>query len=165
VSYYIGLPLLLLFALIEASVLPMFRVAGLQPNIVLVLLVAWLMLRGPGEAFVFIAVAGVCIGLVDGAPLGTALLALSPLFLVQEARGTQLSEQSFVLAVVFTVLTTFAFHLIYLAVFTLQGQAGDWPAAVLRVFIPTAFLNVIVLLPTYFFLSAASQDLRRAGYV
>ena len=58
VSYYVGLPLLLLVALVEASVLPMFRIGGLQPNLVLVLLVAWLMVRGAGEAFVLIPSAG-----------------------------------------------------------------------------------------------------------
>ena len=37
-SYYFGIPLLLLAALSEVAVAPMFRVAGLQPNLVLVIL-------------------------------------------------------------------------------------------------------------------------------
>jgi rod shape-determining protein MreD len=164
-SYYIGLPLLLVLALMEASVLPLFRVAGLQPNLVLVLLIAWLMLRGPNEAFILIPVGGLFLGLVDGAPLGTALLGLAPLAFLHEARGAQLREGGLLLTVMFTVFMTFSFHLAYLTVFTLYGENGDWFDAATRVFMPTAFLNCIVLLPAYYVVSVASQDLRRAGYV
>src|SRR5207248_8849088 len=48
-SYWIGIPLLLLAALVEVSVLPFFRVFGLQPNLVLVILTAWVMVRGQDE--------------------------------------------------------------------------------------------------------------------
>ena len=163
-SYYVGPALLLLLALVEAAVLPMFRVSGLQPNLVLVLLVAWLMLRGPKEAFVLLAIAGICLGLVDGAPMGTALLALAPIALLQEVRGAQLRESGIILTTLFVVIMTFSFHLTYYLVFILQGEAGNLLSALSRVVIPTAFLNVVVLLPTYIVLSAASQETRRVAY-
>jgi rod shape-determining protein MreD len=163
-SYYIGLPLVVLCALVEASVLPLFRVSGLQPNLVLVLLVAWLMLRGAGEGFVFIAVGGVMLGLVDAAPLGTALLAMAPMFFLDEARGSQLREGGLVLTIVFTVVMTVCYHLVYLSMYTLQGQNGSWIEALSRIVLPTAFLNVLVLLPIYFLLSIGSREQRRATY-
>ena len=164
-SYYIGPALVVLLALIEASVLPMFRVAGLQPNLVLVLLVVWLMLRGPKEAFVFIAIAGVAIGLVDGAPIGTAILALAPLILLQEIRGAQLRESGLVMTVLFLLIMTFAYHLTYFTVFALMGEAGSMASAITRVIIPTAVLNVAVLLPIYVLVSLSSHETRRASYV
>jgi rod shape-determining protein MreD len=164
VSYYVGIPLMFILAAAEASVLPLFRVSGLQPNLMLVVLVAWLMLRGPNEGFLFIVLGGLLLGLVDGAPLGTALLALAPLFLLHEARGSQLREGGLILTVVFTLVMTATYHLIYLAVFTLQGQNGNWLEAMVRIVLPTAFLNVLLLLPVYFALSLSSQELRRASY-
>jgi rod shape-determining protein MreD len=164
VSYYVGLPLILLLAVMEAAVLPLFRVSGLQPNLVLVLLICWLMLRGPNEAFVLIPFGGFVLGLVDGATLGTALLALAPLALLHEVRGAQLREGGFVLTVVFTVIMTLIYNLTYLLVFTVSGESGSWVAATTRVIIPTAFLNVVILLPIYFFVSLSSQELRRVGY-
>lgn len=163
-SYYIGLPLVFLAALTEACVLPMFRVAGLQPNLLLVLLVAWLVVRGPAEAFVLVPVGGLALGLVDGAPLGTALLALAPLFLLQELRGTHLSEGGLGLALLFLLAMTLAYNLVYLAVFSVQGEAGAWQAALGRVVLPTAFLNAALLLPVYALVLLASRDLRRAAY-
>jgi rod shape-determining protein MreD len=164
-AYYIGPILVFLFALIEASVLPMFRVSGLQPNLVLVLLVAWLMLRGAQEAFVLTAVGGLSLGLVEGSAIGTALLALAPIALLQEVRGAQLREGGIILTTLFVVVMTFTYQLTYFAVFTLGGEAGNLMQAMTRVIIPTAFLNVVVLLPIYAVLSLSSQELRRASYV
>jgi hypothetical protein len=165
VSYYIGLPLLLIVAAAEASVLPLFQVGGLQPNPMLVLMVAWLMVRGPGEAFLFIPVAGVFLGLVDSAPMGTALLAMAPMALLHDVRGSQLSEGGFIITILFTMLMTVVFNLVYLLVFMLGGQSGDLADAFTRIIIPTAFLNVLVLFPVYAILWACSGDLRRASYV
>ena len=164
-SYYVGIPLLLIVAVAEASVLPMFQVGGLQPNPMLVLLLAWLMVRGAAEAFLFIPVGGLFLGLVDSAPMGTALLALAPMAVLQEVRGSQLREGGFLLTIVFTVAMTIVFNLVYLLVFTLSGDGGSLVGAMSRVIIPTTFLNVIILFPIYAVLWATSGELRRASYV
>ena len=163
-SYYIALPLILFLALVEAAVLPLFRIAGLQPNLVLVLLTVWLIVRGQNEAFMLIPVGGFCLGLVDGAPLGTALVALAPLALLQELRGSQLGEGGFVQAICFVLVMTVAFHVVYLLVFTLGHHPQGWLTAMTQVVLPTALLNAIVLIPTYWVVSIASQDLRRPAY-
>ena len=163
-SYYIGVPLILLAALIEASVLPLFRIGGIQPNLVLILLVAWLMVRGAREAFVLIPFGGIVLGLVDSAPLGTALLAMAPVALLDEVRGAQLREGGIVLTIAFMVLMTLIYHGVYLGVFALEGAAGSPLQAFIRVAVPACFLNVIVLVPTYFVFSMTSNDLRRSLY-
>jgi rod shape-determining protein MreD len=165
VSYYVGLPLMLILAVAEATVLPMFRVGGLQPNLLLVCLVAWLVLRGASEAFVLIPVAGVCSGFVDGAPLGTALLALAPIAVLGDVRGSQLREGGLLVTIVFTVLMTLTYHLTYFLVFLLRGESGNLLTAVIDVVVPTAFLNVLILMPVYALISLASQEQRRAAYV
>ena len=60
---------------------------------------------------------------------------------------------------------TIVYNLVYLLVFTLGGQSGSIVGAMTRVILPTAFLNVIILFPTYVILWATSGDLRRASYV
>ena len=163
-SYYIGLPLIVLAAAAEASALPLFRIEGLQPNLVLVLVLAWLMVRGATEAFVLIPLGGVVLGLVDGAPMGTALLALAPLALLHELRGARLVEGELMLALLFTVVATGLYYLVYLLVFTAQGEAGSWLAALSQVIVPTALLNVVLLLPIYALIWSASAGLRRSAY-
>jgi rod shape-determining protein MreD len=163
-TYYVGLPLMLIAAATEAAVLPLFQVGGLQPNLVLVILLAWLMIRGAEEAFVLIPAAGIFLGLVDGAPMGTALLALAPLAVLSDVRGARFREGELILAIVFIVAATIAYHLVYLLVYTVIGASGSWTSALFRATIPTTFLNVAVLLPVYFLVWLASEDRRRGAY-
>jgi len=163
-SYYIGMPLLFLIALMEASVLPLFRIGGLQPNLMLVLFVAWLTVRGQDEVLFLIPIGGLFLGLADGAPLGTAILALAPVAVLHEVRGAQLGEGQLLFTIIFTVAATFLYHLTYLLVFALQGEAGSLVGAIVRVILPASFLNVVVLLPVYALLWAASRDVRRAAF-
>jgi len=164
VSYYLGLPLLILVALTEVSVLPMFRVYGLQPNLMLVLLIAWLIVRGANEAFILAPIGGVLLGLVDGAPTGTALIGLAPLAFLQELRGSQLREGGLIAAIAFAIVMSFFYNYVHLAVFTLEGQSGDWIVATLRIIVPTALVNVLVLVPLYGLMKLASPDQRRTVY-
>ena len=163
-SYYAGIGLVFFAALLEASVLPLFRVEGVQPNLTLVVVMAWLIVRGADEAFVLIPVAGLFIGLVDGALMGTALLALAPAAVLQDFRGAHLSERGLLMAVVFTVIMSLMYNYTYLLVFTLQGEAGSWAEATAQVVLPVTFINVAILLPIYFALSLAKPQTRRTLY-
>lgn len=163
-SYYVGIALVVFCALLESSVLPLFRVEGLQPNLTLVLLVAWLIIRGAEEAYVLIPVGGLFIGLVDAAPLGTALLALAPIAFLQELRGAHLNAKGLLVAVVFTVIMSLVYNYTYLMMSTLQGEAGSWVEATTRVILPTTFMNVAVLLPVYFGFALINPEPRRSLY-
>ena len=164
-SYWIGLPLLLLVALLEVSVLPMFRVYGLQPNLMLVLLIAWLSVRGASEAFILAPIGGVLLGFVDGAPVGTALIGLAPLAFLQELRGSQLREGGLIAAIGFTVVMSFFYNLVHLGVFTLLGEGGEWGAAFLRIIVPTVFINVMILPPIYWLLTLTGREQPRMMYI
>lgn len=163
-SYYVGITLVILAALLEASVLPLFRIEGLQPNLTLVLLMTWLIVRGAEEAYVLIPVGGIFIGLMDGALMGTALLALAPVAMLQEVRGAQLNERGMFMAVVFTLIMSLVYNYTYLLVFTLQGQAGSWVEATTRVVLPTTFINVAILFPVYFLFTLVNSQPRRTLY-
>jgi len=163
-SYYIGVPLVILAAVAEVAFLPYFRIFGLQPNLLLVILLAWLMVRGQEEALYLIPIGAIVLGLVDGAPLGIALIALAPVAVLHDLRGSHLSEGQLLIAVVFAVVATVVYQGVYLAVFGLHGQSGDILGAVLRVMMPVALLNVAVLLPVYWLTWVFSPDVRRAMF-
>lgn len=163
-SYYVGFALVFLFALLEASVLPLFQIQGLQPNLTLVLLITWLIIRGAEEAFVLIPFGGLMLGLVDGAPLGTALLAMAPVALLQELRGAQLKESGFIMALAFTAVMSAVYNYTFLFMFTLQGQAGSWVEASLGVIVPTMFMNVAIVVPLYLLFAILNPKQRRSLY-
>jgi cell shape-determining protein MreD len=113
---------------------------------------------------VLIPIGGFLLGLVDGAPLGTAIIAMAPLALLQDVRGSQLREGGLTLAVIFVVIMTVVYHIVYLLMFTMRGEAASWPQAMTRVVIPTVLLNAVTLVPCYWVLSLFSHELRRPTY-
>lgn len=163
-SYYIGIPLVFIVALAEVAFLPYFRVGGLQPNLLLVLLVSWLMVRGQEESMYLIPIGAVVLSLVDGAVLGVALLALAPIAVLHDLRGARLGEGQLLVTVAFTVVATLVFQGVYLLAFAAGGHSGDVLAALLRVVLPVSLLNVAVMLPVYWLTWLFSGDVRRAMF-
>jgi rod shape-determining protein MreD len=163
-SYYVGITLLFFVALIEVSVLPLFRVYGLQPNLTLVLLVAWLIIRGEEEAYVLIPIGGVLLGLVESAPMGTAIIALAPVAVLQEIRGSKLGQGGIAMAIAFAAVMSVVYNFTYLLVFTLTGESGNWLVATTDVVLPVTLLNIVVLVPLYFVFSVVNPRYRRSLY-
>ena len=62
---------------------------------------AWLIAARPERGLWLIPVGGFLLGLVDGAPLGTAIIAMAPLALLQDMRGSQLREGGLALTIIF----------------------------------------------------------------
>jgi cell shape-determining protein MreD len=164
VSYYVGIPLMLLLALAEVAFLPYFRVLGLQPNLTLVVLVAWLTVRGQEEALYLIPLAALCLGFLQGSSPGVAFIAFAPVAVLYELRGVHLGEGQLPITIAFTVVATVVYQAVYLGWFALGGQSGDILGAVLRVVLPVSLLNVAVLLPIYWFMHLFSGDTRRAMF-
>lgn len=160
-STTIGLLVMALAVLVQAAVMPSFSILGVQPNLVLVLLVAWLVVRPKGEALVLIPAAGLMLGLLDGQPLGLAMLALAPLILMTEARGLRLVESDLLPAVVLTVVATLVYEATILLTLAVTGEQLDWLASVLDVLVPAAIANALLLLPVFGVTRLASVDLQR----
>jgi rod shape-determining protein MreD len=163
-SYYIAIPLLLLIGLAEVSVLPYFQVEGLQPNLMLVFVLSWMMVRGQREALFLIPLGGIILGLVDGAHLGVALLALAPIAFLHDLRGSHLSEGQFGLTILFTIVASLIYEAVYLGAYALMGQIGGSVLDLFRVAVFGTMLNLVILFPIYGLLWTASADVRRPAF-
>jgi rod shape-determining protein MreD len=161
VSLAAGLAAVAFAALAQAAVLPSFSILGVEPNLVIVLLVAWMSIRGQREALFLIPAAGFVLGLLDGEPLGLAMLALAPLVLMTEVRELRLVESDLVPALVLTVAGTLVYETTVLLSLAVRGEQVSWLASIVNVLVPAAIANVLLLLPVYAVIRLASLDLRR----
>jgi len=161
VSLAIGLLIVLFAVVAQASVMPGFSIFGVQPNLVIVLLVAWMTVRGRREVLFLIPAAGFAQGLLDSQPLGLAMLALAPLILMTDVRELRLVESDLLPAVGLVALATLVFEGTVLLTLAVTGNHPDWLASVLDVLVPAAIANVLLLLPVYGLIRVASVDLRR----
>ena len=159
-SYAIGLLAILIAVVAQLSIMPAFSIFGVQPNLIIVLLVAWMATRGRREALVLIPIAGFTQGLLDSQPLGLAMLALAPMTLMTNVRDLRLVESDLLPAVVLTVLATLVYETVIMVMLVVTGQHPYWLASALDVLVPAAIANALLLLPVYGLIRLASVDLR-----
>ena len=155
-----GLAAVLFAALAQAAVMPSFWIFGVHPSLIIVLLVAWMSIRGQREAMFLIPAAGFLLGLLDGEPLGLAMLALAPLVLMTEVRELRLVESDLVPALVLTVAGTLVYETTVLLSLAVRGEQVSWLASVIDVLVPAAIANVLLLLPVYAVVQLASLVVR-----
>ena len=160
-SVAIGLLLIAFACLAQVSILPQFSIFGVQPNVVIVLLVSWVAVRGQREAFLLIPVAGFMLGLLDSEPLGLAMLAFAPLILLTEVRELRLVESQLLPALGLVVVASLVYEGSILLTLAVTGERTGWPGSVLNVLVPVAIVNVLLLLPVYGAVRLASLDLQR----
>lgn len=161
-TYYLAAAVLLLAVLLQTSVVPVFSLLGAHANVPLVLVVCWAMVRGQRETLVVVPMAGIGLGLLDGQPVGTALLALIPVVLLAELREARIVEGDFLLALGMIAIATLAYETVFLVTLRLTGETVHWWGGFSRMIVPTAIANTLLMPPLYGLMWLASGDLRRA---
>jgi rod shape-determining protein MreD len=161
VKYAVGFALVAAAALLQTSALPAFTVLGVHPNLVLVLILSWAMVRGLHEAMVIVPMGALTLGLMDGQPVGAALLAAMPIVLLTEIREARIVQGDFLLAVLLIILSTLAYEMIFLLTLRLTGGTADWWGSFAYIAVPSAIVNAFLMPPVYWLLWLGSRDLGR----
>ncbi len=159
-STVVALFVVIVAVIAQAAVMPMFSIFGAQPNLPLVLLIAWMTVRRRREALLLIPAAGFSQGLLDSQSVGVAMLAMAPLILMTEVRGLRLVDSDLLPAVGLVMLGTLTYETITLITLTITGERLDFPAILQHVVAPSMIANVLLLLPVYGLIQLASVDLR-----
>ena len=122
--------------------MPSFPVLGAYPNLVLVLVVCWTVVRGQQEAMVVVPMGGLCLGLVGSQPVGVALLAAAPVVLLAELREARLTQSDLLLAVALVLASSLVYEMVFLVILRVMGETVQWWGSFSRVILPTAIVNV-----------------------
>ncbi len=160
--YYLAVPLLLAAALMQSSVLSSFPVLGVYPNLVLVLVVCWTVVRGQNEGMVVVPLGGLCLGLLSSQPVGVALLAAAPVVLLAELREARLTQSDFLLAVFLVLVSSLVYETVFLVILRVMGDSVQWWGSFMRVILPTSIVNVLFTPPLYWLVWWRSTASRRA---
>jgi uncharacterized membrane protein YjgN (DUF898 family) len=159
--YWTGSAIAILLALLQASSVEEFRVFGVTPNLLLVLLVSWLVVRGLDDVLPMIAVAGVTIGFVGLQTPGLVLLALLPIAGLGILRELHVIHSDILLVLAFVLAATVAYELIIVASLVLSGGGFDLLAALRSAVVPAAIGNLALAPPVYVVMRLAKPSDRR----
>jgi rod shape-determining protein MreD len=146
---YYAVPLLLGVALFQSTVMPYLRVFGVMPNLMLMVVVAWTLLRGPGEGLVWGFLGGIFMDLFSRTPLGISALALViSAYAASYAEGTLYRNHSALPLLVVLVITPI-YDLVVLILLRVTGQAVDWLPSLLYYTLPATVIHVVLMLGVY----------------
>jgi hypothetical protein len=140
--YFTGGVIAFLLALVQASSIEQFRILGVAPNLMLVFLVSWLVVRGLDDVLPMLAVAGVTLGLVGLQTPGLVLLALLPIVGFGLVRELHIVQSEVLLALLLVIGSTLAYETIILAGVMATGGTLDLNAGFRGVVVPSALVNV-----------------------
>jgi rod shape-determining protein MreD len=117
---------------------------GGRPDVMLLVVLVWSVVRGMNEGLVWGLIGGLIIDLISGGPLGATTLALLVVaFMAGEPWGLGVGAPVIRLLIL-TFICVIAYHLVLLAVLGWTGYAVDWGWALLRVAAPSALLNAVL---------------------
>lgn len=159
--YWTGGVIALFLALLQASSIEQFKVLGVTPNLLLVLLVSWLVVRGLDDVLPMIAVAGMTLGFVGLQTPGLVLLALLPIAGLGVLREMHVIHSDIVLVLAFVMAASVAYESIIVASLVVTGGGYDIIAALRSAVIPAAVVNVAITLPVYVVMRMAKPSNRR----
>ena len=143
--YFLGAAIMLLVSLLQASSVEQFHPLGVSPNLVLVLLLAWLVVRGLDDVLPMVAVAGVTLGFIGMQAPGLVLLALIvPVAVFGAVRELHIIHRQFLLCDGFVVGGTLIYESILLLSVVATGGSLDIADGVSSVLVPAMLVNLVI---------------------
>ena len=154
---YVGIPVLILAAILDVTLMAKFRIGGGAPDLVFMLVVSWALLSTMQEAMVWAVVGGVVKDTLSVAPLGTSALGMViVVFIVDSLLGT-VRRTNLVVPVPVIAVGTVIYHLTILAVLQIVGYGLPVGEGLLYVTLPTMVYNMILVLPVFRTMGSVQQ--------
>ncbi len=154
---YVLVAALGLVALVQVSLLPALRIAGVYPNLPLMIIVAWALLRGVRSAMIWALIAGLWLDLLSGRAFGGYTLGLMAAAYLSGLAAQAVYRPTIWLALATAAVVTVIQDGIQLALLLVSGGTFSLPDALLRLVLPEVGYNLIVMLAVYPLLAWVNQ--------
>ncbi len=139
---YLTAAVLTLAVLAQATLLTRIRLGGASPNLLLVIVVCWSLLRGQTNGVLWGFAGGLGLDLVAGLPLGTSALALMVTCPLTVLGKDSVFPGSLTLPALLVALATPVFGWVVLLTKSVLGLPVDWLASTLYIIGPELALNL-----------------------
>jgi rod shape-determining protein MreD len=158
INIYIAIPIMGLLAVIQAVVLPRFPIAGVTPQLLFLVALAWSLLRGPQEGLLWAFIAGIWVDLFSMAPIGVSslafMVAVGAAALVQKI----LPPRRLLSIILLAGLATLVYLAIYLILLTALGHGIS--ANGLVELLPLLLLHILLIVPIYLLMQSLLRTFR-----
>ena len=143
--------------LLQTSAAPAFSIFGVGPNLLLVVLCCWLVVRGADDGFILVPLAGIGVGLLSFQGMAESVAALAPI-VIGAALWTQFRHvHPFAWALALIAAATILHFLALAVAVQLETTGINWLEALRDVLLPTVLLNVILGVVIYWLIRLPSR--------
>jgi rod shape-determining protein MreD len=142
-------PLLVGVAAVQVSLLPHLTIVGVRPDLMLLVVISWSLLRGTGEGLLWAFVGGLCLDFLSGAPFGVSTLALLIVSFLASLGEVRIYGTHIILPLSTIFLATIVYDFIFLLLLQVLGRPVPWVESAISIILPSTFLNVFLMLPVY----------------
>jgi rod shape-determining protein MreD len=144
INIYAAILLLGTTAIIQTTAMPHLTILGVKPDLMLLMVISWSLLRGSKEGMIWALLGGIGLDLLSGAPFGTSTVALVILSLVAGLGELSVFRTHIALPLIATLIATLAYDLFFLLLLYAQGCSIVWTDSLAKVMLPSTLLNVLL---------------------
>mgnify|MGYP001033599227 CR=1 FL=1 len=148
---FLSLPILIIAAAIQASVVPQIRLLGGGPELVFLLVVAWSINAEIEESVVWAFIGGIAYDLLSAAPTGATTLGLLVVVFAVSGLGRQVFRIGFFMMIGIVLFGTFVQQIIFVGVLLFAGRSVSILFDLAYVVAPTMLYNLLLIWPAYWF--------------
>lgn len=138
---YLYFGILFGLALLQSTVMPKITVLGVHPDLVLMAVASWSLLRGAEEGMLWALVSGVVLDLFSGAPFGIYSLALLTIGFAAGLGQRNMLRFDILAPIVVIPFATLAYLLITMTLLSILGWRIQWGARLGTVLLPSILVN------------------------
>jgi rod shape-determining protein MreD len=146
-SLYVAVPLIALLVVLQTTLMPLLKVAGIMPQLAIVAAISWALQRGPMEGMVWAFLAGMLLDAFSFSPLGITALSLMVAIFVVTRLQQVLPENPLLLPALLTGLTFAAYLALSLVLLRLLGYT--FTADNIALLPPAVLLHALLGMPAY----------------
>ena len=163
-SAYVGLAIGIVGALLQATVLADYRVAGVQPDLVLLAVIGWAALHRVQDGLLWASLGGLSTDLASAGPFGGSVLGMIAAALIGGAIGRRVRRSHPFLAVLAVPFAAASFYLIGLFMLPVQGGPLERVGLALEVAGPAIVLDSLIGVPAMVLLVWLSRAISPPGW-
>jgi rod shape-determining protein MreD len=124
-------------------------ILGARPDLMLLTVVAWGLLRGTREGIVWGFLGGVLSSFFSGGPFAYVALVLIAVGFLSGLGQTTVARGRIALPVLSALLATLIHGILSLCLLYVTGYGVTWIDSIVRVLLPTAALNCLLSIPVH----------------
>lgn len=128
--------------ILQSTLLPHFSIESAKPNLVLVLVCGWSLLRGQKEGSLWALMSGILIDLLSGATFGLGTASLLVVSLLSGWRQLRQFQSALLLPIAVIAIAALIHDLVFLVGLSLTGWPIPWAQTWLHSVLPGALLTV-----------------------